>query len=118
MATTGDDGRILDKIVELAFVPISTTLARKMPDDSNHHGIRDIGDTLKQGFTELAAVIRLMTKADPMEMSDDFFELVNKGCDWFMVKETRCLDTYVLICFEKLTVFEVKYGPMNFDIYW
>jgi hypothetical protein len=70
LVATGDDGRILGKIVELAFVPISTALTREMPGDSNHHGIRDIGDTVKQGFTSLAATIRLMAKADPMEMSD------------------------------------------------
>ncbi len=52
-----------------------------------------------------------------MEMSDDFFELANKGSDWFMGKETRCLDAYALLCFEKLTVFEAKYGPINFEIY-
>jgi hypothetical protein len=86
-----------------------------MTGDSNHHGIRDIGDTLKQGFTTFAAVIRLMAKADPMEMSDDFFELANKGSDWFMDKEARCLDAYALLCFEKLTVFEAKYGPINFE---
>jgi hypothetical protein len=68
MTAAGDNGRILGKIVELAFVPISTALAREMPGDSNHHGIRDIGDTLKQGFTALTAAIRLMAKADPMEM--------------------------------------------------
>jgi hypothetical protein len=91
MVAACDDGRILGKIVELAFVPISTALTREIPGDSNHHGIRDIGDTLKQGFTALAAAIRLMTEADPMEMSDDFFELANKGSDWFMDKEARCL---------------------------
>ncbi len=47
MAAAGDDGRILRKIVELAFVPISTALTREMTVDSNHHVIRDIGDTLK-----------------------------------------------------------------------
>ncbi len=52
-----------------------------------------------------------------MEMSDNFFELVNKGSDWFMGKEARCLDAYALLCFEKLTVFEEKHGPINFDIY-
>ncbi len=84
LVAAGDDDRILGKIVELAFVPISPALTREMPDDSNHHGFLDIGDTLKQGFTSHAAVIRLMTKADPMEMSDDFFELANKGsdCSW------------------------------------
>jgi hypothetical protein len=89
----------------------------EMPGDSNHHGIRDIGDTLKQGFTALAAAIRLMSKADPMETSDDFFYFANKGSDWFMGKEARCLDAYALLCFEKLAVFEAKYGPINFDIY-
>ena len=74
----GEDGRFLVKIVELIFVPISTTLTREMSDDSNHHDIRDIGDTLKQGFTTFVTVIRLMTKVDPMEMSDNFFELVNR----------------------------------------
>jgi hypothetical protein len=54
MATAGDDSRILDKIVELTFVPISTALAREMTGDSNHHDIRDIGDTLNQGFTVFA----------------------------------------------------------------
>ncbi len=34
-----------------------------------------------------------------------------------MVKETRCLEAYALLYFEKLTVFEAKYGPINFDIY-
>jgi hypothetical protein len=24
----------------------------------------------------------------------------------------------MLLCFEKLTVFDAKYGPINFDIYW
>jgi hypothetical protein len=43
MTTAGDDVRILAKIVELSFVPISTTLAREMSGDSIHHGIRDIG---------------------------------------------------------------------------
>jgi hypothetical protein len=115
MTAAGDDGRILGKIVELAFVPISTALVREMTGNSNHHVIRDIGDTLKQGFTALVNDIRLMFKGDPMEMSDDFFELANKGSDWFMVKEARCLDAYALLYFEKLTVFEQKYGPINFD---
>jgi hypothetical protein len=118
MAAVGDDGRILGKIVQLAFVPISTALSREIPGDSNHHGIRDIGDTLKQGFTVLTSAIRLMVKTDPMEMSDDFFELANKEFDWFMGKEARYLDAYALLCFENLTVFEAKYGPINFDIYW
>ena len=91
MAAPGDDVRISDKIVELAVVPISTVMAREMRGDSNHHGIRNIGDTLKQGFTVFTAAIRLMVKTDPMEMSDDFFELANKGSDWFVDKEARCL---------------------------
>jgi hypothetical protein len=107
----------LVKIVELVFVPISTGLAREIPGDSNHHGIRDIGDALKQGFTVFTIAIRLMVKTDPMEMSDDFFELANKGSDWFVDKEARCLEAYALLCFEKFTVFEAKYGPINFDIY-
>ncbi len=98
MPVAGDDDRILGKIVELAVVPISTALAREMPGDSNHHVIRDIGDTLRQGFTALTAVIRLMVKVDPMEMSDDFFELANKGSDWFKGKKARCLYAYVLLC--------------------
>jgi hypothetical protein len=97
MAAAGDDGRILGKIVELAFVPISTALAREIPGDSNHHGIRDIGDTLRQGFTALAAAIRLMAKADSMEMVNDFFELAIEGSDWFMDKEARCLEAYELL---------------------
>ncbi len=103
--------------MELVFVPISTGLAREIPGDSNHHGIRDIGDALKQGFTVFTIAIRLMVKTDPMEMSDDFFELANKGSDWFVDKEARCLEAYALLCFEKFTVFEAKYGPINFDIY-
>jgi hypothetical protein len=39
MSATGDDGRILVKIVDLVFVPISTTLTREMSGDSNNHGI-------------------------------------------------------------------------------
>ena len=37
MTVAGDDDRILGKIVELTFVPITTALAREMPHDSNHH---------------------------------------------------------------------------------
>jgi hypothetical protein len=37
-----------------------------------------------------------MDKVDPMEMSDDFFEFANKGSDWFMDKEARCLDASML----------------------
>jgi hypothetical protein len=59
-----------------------------------------------------------MAKADPMEMVDDFFELAIKGSDWFMGKEARCLEAYALLCFEKLAVFEAKYGPITFDTYW
>jgi hypothetical protein len=113
MTAAGDDGRILGKIVELAFVPISTVLTGEMSDDSNHYVIRDSGDTLKQGFTTLVVVNRLMVKVDPMEMSDDFFELANKGSDWFVDKEVRYLEVYALLCFEKLTVFEAKYGSIN-----
>ena len=86
-----DDGRILVKIVELVFVPISPVLAPEMPGDTNQHGIRDIGHTLKLGFTAFAAAIRLMAKAEPMEMADDFFELAIQGSDWFMNKEARWL---------------------------
>ena len=53
-----------------------------------------------------------------MEMVNDFFELAIEGSDWFMGKEARCLEAYALLCFEKLTVFETKYGPITFDIYW
>ncbi len=35
----------------------------------------------------------------------------------FVVKKARCLETYALLYFEKLTVFEAKYVPINFDIY-
>jgi hypothetical protein len=85
LAVTDDDGRILIKIVEMAFVPISPALAHEMPDDTNQHGIRDIGSTLKQGFTVFATTIRLMAKSDPMEMADDFFELAIQGSDWFLM---------------------------------
>ena len=67
LPAAGDDGRILVKIVELVFVPISPVLTPEMPGDTNQHGIHDIGSTVKLGFTTFATDIRLMTKADPMD---------------------------------------------------
>ncbi len=96
MAASGDDGRVLGKIVELAFVPISTALAREMLGDSNHHGIRDIGHTLKQGFIVFTAAVRLIAKVDPKEMANDFFELTLMGSEWFVGKEARCLEVFEL----------------------
>ena len=117
MAASGDDGRVLGKIVELAFVPISTALAREMLGDSNHHGIRDIGHTLQQGFTAFTAAVRLMAKADPKEMANDFFELALMGSEWFVGKEARCLEAFELLCIDKLTVLEAKYGTISFEMY-
>ncbi len=37
--------------------------------------------------------IRLMTKTDPMEMEDDFFELVIQGSDYLEVFELMCLES-------------------------
>ncbi len=75
MATAGDDVRILGKIVELAFVPISTALAREMPGDSNHHGIRDIGDTLKQEFFDV------MTAEDLHVLEEEFLDVEEEILD-------------------------------------
>ena len=57
-----------------------------------------------------------MTKTDPKEMANDFFELELMGSEWFVGKEARCLEAFELLCIDKLTVFEAKYGPINFDI--
>ena len=45
VSAAGDDGTILLKIVEEAFVPISPALARALADDANQIGIRELGGT-------------------------------------------------------------------------
>ncbi len=67
LETTSDDGRILIKIMELVFVPISPALVRKIPGDTNQHGICDIGSTIKEGVTVFTVTIRLLMCLESME---------------------------------------------------
>ncbi len=94
MTATGDDGRILAKIIEVAFVPISPALAHQITGDVNQYVIRDVGKTLNQGFAAFAAPIRLMAKDDIMEMVNDLFELVLNGTEHFVNREARCLGSF------------------------
>jgi hypothetical protein len=83
MVAAGDDGRILAKIIEVAFVPISPVVTHQITGDVNQYVIRDVGKALNQGFAAFAAAIRLMAKADIMEMVNDLFELVLHGTEHF-----------------------------------
>jgi hypothetical protein len=113
MAAAGDDGRILAKIIEVAFVPISPALAHQITGDVNQYGIRDVGKALNQGFAAFAAAIRLMAKADIMEMVNDLFELVLNGTEHFVNREARCLGSFEEYVTERITVFEKKYEPIT-----
>jgi hypothetical protein len=42
MEAAGDDGRILSKIIEVVFVPLSPALASSLSGDVNEFGIHDV----------------------------------------------------------------------------
>ncbi len=117
MAATGDDGRILAKIIEVAFVPISPALTHQITGDVNQYVIRDVGKALNQGFAAFAAAIRLMTKADIMEMVNDLFELVLHGTEHFVNREAHCLGSLEEYVTERITVFEKKYEPITGNLF-
>ena len=117
MAAVGDDGRILAKIIEVAFVPISPALAREIAGDTNQYGIRDVGKALNQGFAAFATAVRLMAKADIMEMVNDLFELALNGTEHFVNREARCLGSFEEYATERITVFEKKHGPITGKLY-
>ncbi len=117
MTTAGDDGRILAKIIEVAFVPISPELAHQITGDVNQYVIRDVGKTLNQGFAVFATAIRLMTKTDIMEMVNDLFELVLHGTEHFVNREARCLGSFEEYVTERITVFEKKYEPITGNLF-
>ena len=58
-----------------------------------------------------------MTKTNPMEMTDSIFVMVLEGTEWFVNKETRCLDPFEKDLKEKITVFEAKYDVITSDLF-
>jgi hypothetical protein len=117
MTVAGDDGRILAKIIEVAFVPISPALAHQITGDVNQYVIRDVGKALNQGFTAFTAAIRLMAKADIMEMVNDLFELVLHGTEHFVNREVHCLGSFEEYVTDRITVFEKKYEPITVNLF-
>ena len=113
MAAAGDDGRILSKIIEVVFVPISPALASSLSGDVNEFGIHDVGQALPQGFAAFATAIRIMAKADVLEMVNDLFELVLNGTEHFLTNEARCLGHYEAYAKERILIFEKKYEPIT-----
>jgi hypothetical protein len=59
-----------------------------------------------RSFTAFATSIRLMAKADIMEMVNDLFELVLHGTEHFVNREARCLGSFEEYVTERITVFE------------
>ena len=116
-AAAGDDGSILTKIVEVAFASVSPALAREMAGDIHQHGIRELANKIHVGLASFAAAIRLMTKADPMEMADAFFELALEGSSVFINKECKCLGSSEVFFVERLTTYEAKFGTINAAMY-
>jgi hypothetical protein len=103
MAAAGDDGRILYKIIEVAFVPVSPSLVHTLSGDVNEFGVRDVGQALHQGFAAFATAVRLMAKDDVLEMVNDSFELVLNGTELFLTNKARCLGHFDLVVTSGLT---------------
>jgi hypothetical protein len=72
-AATGDDGGILVKIVEVAFVPESQALAKQMSGDESFHGVKQIGNKLDIGFTCFTLAVRKFAKTNTLDVADDIF---------------------------------------------
>ena len=58
-----------------------------------------------------------MTKTDPMERTDSMIAMVIEGTEWFVNKETRCLDSFEKDLWERITVFQMKYGGITGDLF-
>ncbi len=83
---TGDDGDILVKIVEVAFVPV---LAKKMSDDERFHGEKEIGDKLAMGFTYFTLVVHIFAKTNILDVADDMFYIYDNRQELFITQEAQ-----------------------------
>jgi hypothetical protein len=115
-AATGDDGDILVKIVEVAFVPESEALAKQMSGDERFHGAKEIGDKLAMGFTCFTLAVRIFAKTNILDVADDIFYIYDNRQELFVTQEARCLGAFRAFLEEYFTQLEAKHGRVTVKV--
>jgi hypothetical protein len=112
---TGDDGDILVKIVEVAFVPENKALAKQMSGDERFHG-EEIGDKLALGFTCFTLAVRIFAKTNILDVTDDMFYIYDNRQDLFITREARCLGAFRAFLEEYFTQLDTKHGRVTIKV--
>ena len=116
LKATGDDGDILVRIVETAFVPESEALRKQMSGDERFHGAKEIGDKIAMGFTSFSMAVRIFAKTNIMDVADDMFYIYDNRQELVITQEARCVGAFKDFLEEYFTQFEAKHGMVTVKV--